>query len=84
MLSGTSGRRSTASSHPGRRSGSKQRTCTNYRASGSGGAAPPDPDIDDPVAEVPDAPHLGPEARALDREFERTLQDALGELPVDW
>ena len=28
--------------------------------------------------------HLGPEARALDREFERVLEHALGQLPVEW
>ena len=30
------------------------------------------------------ASRLGPEAQTLDREFERTLDDALGQLPADW
>jgi RNA polymerase sigma-70 factor, ECF subfamily len=50
--------------------------------------APPrvgtDPDRDDPVISLPEAPHLGPEAQALDREFEQTLQLALAQLPADW
>ena len=50
--------------------------------------APPrvgtDPDRDDPVISLPEAPHLGPEAQALDREFEQTLQRALAQLPADW
>ncbi len=50
--------------------------------------APPrvgtDPDRDDPVSSLPEAPHLGPEAQVLDREFEQTLQLALAELPADW
>ena len=33
---------------------------------------------------MPEAPHLGPEAQALDREFEQTLQLALAQLPADW
>jgi RNA polymerase sigma-70 factor (ECF subfamily) len=43
-----------------------------------------DPDGGDPVAAIPDAPELGPEARALDREFEATLQRALAQLPAEW
>jgi RNA polymerase sigma-70 factor, ECF subfamily len=39
---------------------------------------------DDPVYSVPEAPHLGPEARALDQEFEAILERALAQLPPDW
>ena len=50
--------------------------------------APPrvgtDPDRDDPVISLPEAPHLGPEAQALDREFDQLLQQALAQLPDDW
>jgi len=50
--------------------------------------APPlvesDPDRDDPVIALPEATHLGPEARALDREFEQTLERALAQLPAEW
>jgi RNA polymerase sigma-70 factor (ECF subfamily) len=42
------------------------------------------PDGDDQLASLPDSPALGPEARTLDREFERTLERALDELPADW
>jgi RNA polymerase sigma-70 factor (ECF subfamily) len=45
--------------------------------------AVPDPGGPDPVVEIPEAPDLGPEARALDREFEAILDDALDELPAD-
>jgi RNA polymerase sigma-70 factor (ECF subfamily) len=41
-------------------------------------------EIEDPVAAIPDAPHLAPEAQALDREFERTLERALLQLPNEW
>jgi RNA polymerase sigma-70 factor (ECF subfamily) len=41
-------------------------------------------DIEDPVAAIAEAPHLGPEAQALDREFEQTLERALSQLPSDW
>ena len=41
-------------------------------------------DAEDPVAVIPEAPHLGPEAQALDREFERTLDRALSQLPSEW
>jgi RNA polymerase sigma-70 factor (ECF subfamily) len=34
--------------------------------------------------EVADAPHRGPEAQVLDREFEAVTQIALGRLPSDW
>jgi RNA polymerase sigma-70 factor (ECF subfamily) len=49
--------------------------------------AAPDPsstDAEDPVAAITEATNLGPEARALDREFERALDRALSELPSDW
>ena len=42
---------------------------------------PPDPDG---VVELPEAAQLGPEARALDREFQAMLEQALDELPADW
>jgi RNA polymerase sigma-70 factor (ECF subfamily) len=47
-------------------------------------AAEPDPDGEDPIAAIPEASHLGPEARALDRDFEAVLDRALAELPADW
>jgi len=43
-----------------------------------------DPDRDDPIVSVPESPALGPEAQTLDREFERTLDRALDQLPADW
>jgi RNA polymerase sigma-70 factor, ECF subfamily len=46
--------------------------------------AEPDPDRDDPIVSLPESPELGPEARTLDREFEHTLENALGQLPVEW
>ena len=42
------------------------------------------PDRDDPIVSVPESPRLGPEAQTLDREFERTLDGALDQLPADW
>jgi RNA polymerase sigma-70 factor (ECF subfamily) len=42
------------------------------------------PEDEDPVVLLPESPLLGPEARVLDREFERTLLRALAELPADW
>ena len=42
------------------------------------------PDRDDPVVSLPEAPHLGPEARALHDEFEQTLEQALAQLPDEW
>jgi RNA polymerase sigma-70 factor, ECF subfamily len=42
------------------------------------------PDGDDAVAVLPEAAQLGPEARALDHEFETTLERALAELPTEW
>jgi len=44
----------------------------------------PDSDGADPTVSLPDVPDLGPEAQALDREFERVLATALAQLPVDW
>jgi RNA polymerase sigma-70 factor (ECF subfamily) len=44
---------------------------------------PPDPARDEAIVSVADSPHLGPEAQTLDREFERALEHALRELPVD-
>jgi RNA polymerase sigma-70 factor, ECF subfamily len=50
--------------------------------------APPhvqlDGDRDDPVVSLPEAPHLGPEAQALDHEFQQTLERALAQLPHEW
>ena len=46
-------------------------------------SAEADPDRD-PVLSVPESPGLGPEAQTLDREFEGTLERALGDLPDDW
>jgi len=47
--------------------------------------AEPDPDRDDdPVLSLAESPELGPDAQTLDREFERTLERALAELPADW
>jgi RNA polymerase sigma-70 factor, ECF subfamily len=44
----------------------------------------PDPVHDDPIAALPESPQLGPEAQALARDFERTLEQALDQLPDDW
>ncbi|MDQ6776973.1 MAG: sigma-70 family RNA polymerase sigma factor [Actinomycetota bacterium] len=44
----------------------------------------PVPDGDDPVALIADRPDRGPARRALDREFELVLRDALGQLPDEW
>jgi RNA polymerase sigma-70 factor (ECF subfamily) len=44
----------------------------------------PSADRDDQIASVPDSAELAPEAQAVDREFERTLERALGQLPADW
>ena len=44
----------------------------------------PDPAGDDPVVSLPEAPDLGPQARALGHEFEQTLASALAQLPVEW
>ena len=42
------------------------------------------PDQGDPVLSLPEAPRHGPEAQALDREFERILDAALDQLPDEW
>ncbi|HWX75707.1 MAG TPA: sigma-70 family RNA polymerase sigma factor [Solirubrobacteraceae bacterium] len=41
-------------------------------------------DGEDALASVADAAERGPEARALEREFETVLEDALDELPEQW
>jgi RNA polymerase sigma-70 factor, ECF subfamily len=46
--------------------------------------AEPDPEGDDPIVSLPESPQFGPEAQTLGREFERTLQHALEQLPADW
>ena len=43
-----------------------------------------EPDRDDVIAALPESVRLGPEAQTLDREFERTLERALDQLPADW
>ena len=43
-----------------------------------------DADRDEPIVALRESPELGPEARTLDREFERTLERALDQLPADW
>jgi len=43
-----------------------------------------DPDREDLIVSVAESPDFGPEAQTLDREFERTLERALDELPADW
>jgi RNA polymerase sigma-70 factor (ECF subfamily) len=43
-----------------------------------------DPDRDDPTVSLPESPELGPEPQALGREFERTMDRALEQLPADW
>jgi RNA polymerase sigma-70 factor (ECF subfamily) len=45
--------------------------------------AEPEPDREDPVVSLSEPPELGPEAQTLDREFERTLERALDQLPAD-
>ena len=44
----------------------------------------PDADREDPVISIPEAPQLGPEAAALDREFKQILERALAQLPDEW
>jgi RNA polymerase sigma-70 factor (ECF subfamily) len=44
----------------------------------------PDPDGNDAAVSLPEAPHLGPEAQALDHEFQQTLEQALAQLPDEW
>jgi RNA polymerase sigma-70 factor (ECF subfamily) len=46
--------------------------------------AEPHGERDDVVAALPESSLLGPEALALDHEFEQTLQTALSELPAGW
>jgi RNA polymerase sigma-70 factor, ECF subfamily len=46
--------------------------------------AGPELDREDPIVSLRESPELGPEAQTLDREFERTLERALGQLPADW
>jgi RNA polymerase sigma-70 factor (ECF subfamily) len=36
------------------------------------------------ISRIPEAAHVGPEARALGHEFEGILERALAELPADW
>jgi RNA polymerase sigma-70 factor, ECF subfamily len=43
-----------------------------------------DPDREDLIVSLAESPDFGPEAQMLDREFERTLERALDELPADW
>jgi RNA polymerase sigma-70 factor (ECF subfamily) len=43
-----------------------------------------DPEREDAVVSLPEAPEFGPEAQTLDRELERTLELALEQLPADW
>jgi RNA polymerase sigma-70 factor, ECF subfamily len=43
-----------------------------------------DTDRDDAIVLVPESPHRGPEAQTLEQEFERTLEQALDQLPADW
>ncbi len=42
------------------------------------------PDHDDPIASLPESPHLGPESQTLDHELEKTLEWALEQLPAQW
>lgn len=44
----------------------------------------PNPDGDDPVLRIPDRASHGPANRALDREFESVLREALRQLPDEW
>jgi RNA polymerase sigma-70 factor (ECF subfamily) len=43
-----------------------------------------DPERDDAALVLPQAPQPGPEAQALDQEFERVLERALDQLPMEW
>jgi RNA polymerase sigma-70 factor, ECF subfamily len=43
-----------------------------------------DSEREDEIAALPESARLGPEAQTLDREFERTLERALEQLPADW
>lgn len=44
----------------------------------------PERDGEDSVAALPESPHIGPDARALDHEFEAILRRALQQIPADW
>jgi RNA polymerase sigma-70 factor (ECF subfamily) len=46
--------------------------------------AEPDPGGENPIYALPESPRFGPEAQALDHEFEHTLQRALEQLPMEW
>jgi RNA polymerase sigma-70 factor (ECF subfamily) len=46
--------------------------------------AEPAPEGEDPVVSLPESADAGPDARALAREFERKLEDALDQLPPEW
>ncbi len=46
--------------------------------------AEPAPDGEDPVVSLPESLEAGPDARALAREFQRKLEDALDQLPQEW
>jgi RNA polymerase sigma-70 factor, ECF subfamily len=41
-------------------------------------------DREDPIVSLSELAELGPEGQALEREFERMLEWALGQLPADW
>jgi RNA polymerase sigma-70 factor (ECF subfamily) len=43
-----------------------------------------DPNRDDAALSLPEASHLGPEAKALDHEFQQMLEQALAQLPHEW
>lgn len=43
-----------------------------------------DPDRGDPIVSLPESPDLGPEGQTLGHEFERTLERALDQLPMEW
>jgi RNA polymerase sigma-70 factor, ECF subfamily len=43
-----------------------------------------EPDHPDSISALRESPALGPEAQTLDSEFERTLEQALGQLPAEW
>jgi RNA polymerase sigma-70 factor, ECF subfamily len=44
----------------------------------------PEPEREDPIMTLQESPESGPEAQALDRDFERALERALDQLPADW
>jgi RNA polymerase sigma-70 factor (ECF subfamily) len=46
--------------------------------------AEPGLDGEDPVSAIAEADQLGPAPRALDREFDALLDDALTQLPAEW